>query len=234
MSVARSKIRRMSKFLSSDRRPPAHSLLSSVAGQTANPLYLPPSTDPSPRQRWDDRYATFSPDERREPTAFVAACLSHLPRQGNALDIAAGAGRHSLVLAQHGLQVDAVDISGQGLRLAQQRAIKAGLTIRFIVADLERPWLPRRNYDVILVSFFLYRPLFPLIKARLQPGGWLIYETLTIGQKFDSARQPTRSDFLLQPQELKEAFADFDLLFYDEVNQDRRATAQLLARKTAG
>ena len=80
-------------------------------------------------------------------------------------------GGTALALAQHGLQVDAVDISGQGLHLAQQRTIEAGLTpaqIRFIMADLERPWLPQRGYEVILVSFFLYRPLFPLIKERLR------------------------------------------------------------------
>jgi 2-polyprenyl-3-methyl-5-hydroxy-6-metoxy-1,4-benzoquinol methylase len=185
------------------------------------------------RQCWDDRYAAFAPQERQEPTPFVAACLSNLPRHGWALDVAAGAGRHSLALARHGLLVDAVDISCQGLRLAQQRALEAGLAIRFIVADLERPWLPRRSYDVILVSFFLYRPLFPLIKARLQPGGWLVYETLTTGQKFHSNHQPTRPDFLLQPRELQAAFADFEILFYAEANQDQRATAQLLARKAA-
>jgi tellurite methyltransferase len=186
---------------------------------------------------WDERYAAFSPDERHEPTPFVTACLPQLPRQGYALDIAAGAGRHSLALARHGLQVDAVDISGQGLRLAQQRAIEAGLTpgkqIRFILADLERPWLPRRGYEVILVSFFLYRPLFSLLKALLRPGGWLVYETLITGQDSTFTHPSARPEFLLQPQELKNAFADFEILFYAEVNPGQRATAQLLARKVA-
>jgi len=191
-------------------------------------VYRLPST-------WDERYATFAAEDRREPSPFVAACLPRLPRRGYALDIAAGAGRHTLALAQHGLRVDAVDRSRQGLYLAKQRALEAGLELGknlcLIVADLERPWLPRRDYDVILVSFFLYRPLFPLIKAQLRPGGWLVYETLTIHQTFGPDRQPARPDFLLQPQELKDAFADFELVFYDEVNQNQRATAQLLARK---
>ena len=198
----------------------------------AMPLPLPRLS--STRQRWDERYASLTSQERLEPTPFVTACLPQLPRCGYALDIAAGAGRHSLVLAQHGLRVDAVDISGQGLYLAQQRAGQAGLTsggqIRFILADLERPWLPQRRYDVVLVSFFLDRPLFPLITARLRPGGWLVYETLTIGP----GSQPSRRDFLLQPQELKQAFADFEILFYAETPQDQRPTAQLLARKVAG
>jgi tellurite methyltransferase len=200
--------------------------------------YSSPSPTFSPRQRWDDRYAAFSPDERYEPTPFVTACLPHLPQQGCALDIAAGAGRHSLALARHGLQVDAVDISSQGLHVAQQRAMAAGLTpgkqIRFIVADLEQPWLPRRDYEVILVSFFLFRPLFPLIKVRLRLGGWLIYETLTTAQDSAFAHSSARPEFLLQPQELKNAFADFEILFFAEVNSGQRATARLLARKVAG
>lgn len=186
---------------------------------------------------WDERYAAFDAEDRREPSPFVAACLPQLPRQGYALDIAAGAGRHSLALAQHGLYVDAVDMSRQGLSLVKQRAIEAGLKpgkdLCLIVADLERPWLPRREYDVILVSFFLYRPLFPMIKAQLRPGGWLVYETLTIHQTFGPDRPPARPDFLLQPQELKETFADFELLFYAESSHNQRATAQLLARKVA-
>ncbi len=196
-----------------------------------NDQQLSPSTLLAPRQRWDERYAVLSPKDRREPTFFVTACLPQLPEHGRALDVAAGAGRHSLALAQHGLQVDAVDISCHGLRLAQQRAKAAGLPICFIAADIERPWLPHRQYDLILISFFLYRPLFPLIKERLRPGGWLIYETLTIAQPVGWSDQPPHREFLLEPGELQAAFADFEILFYDETDHGKRATAQLLARK---
>ena len=37
----------------------------------------------------------------------------------------------------------------------------------------------------------------------------------------------------MEPQELKEVFADFEILFYDEADHAGRATAQLLARKGA-
>jgi 2-polyprenyl-3-methyl-5-hydroxy-6-metoxy-1,4-benzoquinol methylase len=235
----------MSKRLNKDRRPliTDHRSLSndhqrfvifeplSSIHYPLSSISSPPSTLLSPRQRWDERYAVFSPEDRREPTPFVVACLPQLPQQGKALDVAAGAGRHSLALAQHGLQVDAVDISCQGLRLAQQRAKAAGVSIRFIVADIERPWLPQRRYEVILVSFFLYRSLFPLIKERLQPGGWLIYETLTTAQQIGCGDQPIQRGFLLEPDELRAAFADFEILFYAEADHGDRTTAQLLARK---
>ncbi|HEX9926892.1 MAG TPA: class I SAM-dependent methyltransferase [Anaerolineae bacterium] len=193
------------------------------------------STHLPPRRRWDERYITLPAEARMEPTPFVTACLPKLPQQGHALDIAAGAGRHSLTLARHGLQVDAIDISWHGLRLARQRALAAhpspGRQIRFIVADVERPWLPHAGYEVILVSFFLHRPLFPLIKARLKPGGWLVYETFIAGPETSSDGHAMRRDFLLEPDELKDTFADFEIRFYAESQDRAKATAQLLAQK---
>ena len=202
-------------------------------GSFAPPAIIPRRV-PS-RRRWDHRYATLHPEARLEPTPFVASCLPKLPVRGLALDIAAGAGRHAIALARRGLQVDAVDISWQGLQMARRRASKAGLTagkqIHFIVADVERPWLPRRGYDVIVVSFFLHRPLFPLIKEQLLPGGWLVYETITIGQTSKINGQPIRRELLLKRDELREAFSDLEILFYAEDNSNNKATAQLLARK---
>jgi SAM-dependent methyltransferase len=188
-----------------------------------------------PRQRWDHRYASLPPEARIEPTPFVASCLDYFPARGRALDVAAGAGRHTIALARRGLDVDAVDISWQGLQLARQRALSAGVELveqaRFIVADIERPWLPHTQYELILISFFLHRPLFPLIKDRLRPGGWLAYETFTVGQRVSPNKRPIRRELLLKPGELKAAFSDFEILLYDEGEHNRKFTAQLLARK---
>jgi SAM-dependent methyltransferase len=133
--------------------------------------------------------------------------------------------------------VDAVDISWAGVRLTLDRAAEAGLSARVcgIVADVERPWLPQAPYEVILVSYFLYRPLFALIEQRLRPGGWLVYETFTVEQLANPRhRGSARSEFYLQPQELAEAFSGrLQVLFYDEGDHQGRQTAQLLARKPA-
>lgn len=206
-------------------------LTGSFAPSAITPERLPP------RQRWNHRYATLPLHARLKPTPFVISCLPKLPVCGRALDVAAGAGRHTIALARRGLQVDAVDISWQGLQLARQRASEAQLSpeaqVNFIVADLERPWLPRCHYDVVLVSFFLHRPLFPLIKERLLPGGRLIYETYTVEQKELSYARSMRRKFLLEHGELRRAFSDFEILFYDEGNHNDKATAQLLAEKPA-
>ncbi|HRV96209.1 MAG TPA: hypothetical protein P5526_28915 [Anaerolineae bacterium] len=57
---------------------------------------------PSPlaRNKWDRRYAGRTVEDLMEPTPFLLSCLPELPTTGLALDIAAGAGRHTLILAQ--------------------------------------------------------------------------------------------------------------------------------------
>ncbi len=191
----------------------------------------------SVRQKWDQRYAALPPAARREPTPFVTDCLPRLPTAGRALDIAAGNGRHSIALARHGLRVDAVDISCRGVQLARQFAVESGFAaaqVRFIVADVERLWLPAGQYEVVLVSYFLHRPLFELIKARLRPGGWLLYETFTLAELAKPYHQrPAKPEFYLKPQELRQAFADFEVHFYDEGDHRGKFTAQLLAQKPA-
>jgi tellurite methyltransferase len=187
-----------------------------------------------PRQKWDKRYAAMHPASNHEPTPFAQYCSRHLPETGHALDIAAGAGRHSIMLAGQGLTVDSVDISWEGLRLARQRSAAAGVgdNIQFIAANVERGWLPRRVYQVIFVSYFLYRPLLPLIKARLASGGWIVYETFTIEQLNKPYHHGSkRRELYLQPGELYNAFADFKIHHYDEGDHRNRMTAQLLARK---
>jgi tellurite methyltransferase len=183
------------------------------------------------RQRWDHRYATLEPGRRTEPLPFLSTCLRQLPARGYALDVAAGAGRNSVALAEHGLTVDAVDLAWQGLRRAVTLARQRGVRINPIVLDLSRGWLPRRGYDVVVNTFFLQRDLIPAIKAALKPGGWLVFETFTRAQ-LDITEQRVRDrSYLLKADELRQLFSDFVVLHYWEGIEENRATARLLARK---
>ncbi len=183
------------------------------------------------RQRWDQRYAAMGPDERTEPTSFLVVCLPHLPASGRALDVAAGTGRNSVALATHGLTVDAVDVSWQGLRRAMNLARQRDASINPVVLDLQRDWLPLRHYDVVVNSFFLLRDLLPAIRAALKPGGWLVFEALTLAQLEITPQHGTDRRYLLRPGELRRLFGDFAILSYWEGVEGTRATARLLARK---
>ena len=183
----------------------------------------------SDRERWDERYAILEPERRNNPTPFVTACLPHLPQRGLALDVAAGNGRHSVLLAEHGLWVDAIDISWYGLRKAMERAARHGMAIHPIVLDIQQGWLPDRQYDVVVNSFFLLRDLIPAIKAVIKPDGWLVFETFTIHQLEITPHRFRTQDHLLAPGEALRLFADFHIVQYWEGEENNKATARLLA-----
>ncbi|MFQ5576682.1 MAG: class I SAM-dependent methyltransferase [Anaerolineae bacterium] len=191
-----------------------------------NPL----RAEPLPaRTKWDRRYAQYSPTERLTANPLLTRWLPRLPRQGRALDVAAGAGRHSLALARHGLQVHAVDISWRGLRLLAQR-MEPGFPVAPVALDLQRGWLPATHYEVIVNFLFLERAIWPAIANRLARGGWLIVETFTVEQLTRPAKRHIRRDFLLEAGELREAFGFLEILHYHEGWHSSGATAQLVGR----
>lgn len=88
---------------------------------------------------WDELYA----DRLRDVPFFVAkpdeSLVSYLERglirPGRALDLGCGPGRNAIYLAGLGFDVDAVDLSEQAVRWAQERAEQAGAQVRFHCGD---------------------------------------------------------------------------------------------------
>jgi len=99
-----------------------------------------------------------------------------------------------------------------------------------ILSDIENgPWpLDGRQFDLVLVSNYLWRPLLPQIVAAVAPGGWLIYETFAQGQQ--SIGRPARAEFLLQPGELLQACEGLRVIAYE----DGFECAQTSSTETAG
>lgn len=182
------------------------------------------------RKKWDDRYSTEGGYAAKQHIApFLESWLPALPVEGFALDLAAGAGRHSIALARHGLRMRAIDISGRGLAWLKQRAAPH-LMITPVVMDLQRGWLPPEQYQVIVNFFYLERAVWPAVKTRLAPGGWFIMETFTRAQANLFKHKKIQEDFLLQPDELRAAFADLRILHYSEGLHKGKYTARLVAR----
>ena len=85
-----------------------------------------------------------------------------------------------------------------------------------VVADLENgPWpFVGRQFAAVIVTNYLWRPLFPTLLRSLQPGGVLIYETFTQGN--ETVGKPSRADFLLRPGELLELCQALRVVAFEE------------------
>jgi len=125
------------------------------------------------------------------------------------LDVACGSGRHVRWLARQGFAVTGIDRDA-----AATEPLRAVAEI--VVADLEgAPWpLPGRRFDAVVVTNYLWRPLWPALRAALVDGGVLVYETFAHGQHLIG--RPARPDFLLQPGELLQAFAGLQVVAYED------------------
>lgn len=187
------------------------------------------------RRSWDVRFRT-SDHTGREHDPFLTVLDEYralLPEHGRALDVACGAGRNAVWLAQRHWSVTGCDISLEGLRKARDLARENGVRLDLVCTDLEsappfRLEAPGK-FDLIVCFFYLERSLFPFLKKALKPGGLVIYKTYTVDQKPVSGR-PMRDAFLLKPQELLHAFQDFRVLCYQELVRGR-GVAQIVAQK---
>jgi SAM-dependent methyltransferase len=131
------------------------------------------------------------------PSPWVERFAPLVPPRGPVLDLAAGAGRHSRLFFKLGHPVTALDKDVSLLDPMQGYEI--------VQADLEdgSPWpLKGRRFAGIVVTNYLYRPLFPTLIDSLAPEGVLIYETFAHGNETYALTSPRNPEHLLQPDEL--------------------------------
>jgi SAM-dependent methyltransferase len=190
------------------------------------------------RDKWDERYRKGAYEERRHPTALLSDWIDRLPR-GRALDVACGAGRNALFLAEWGYAVDAVDISAVALERGRAEAARLGISVRWLCIDLDEDTedaLPRGPYDLIVWVRYVSRTLLSRLVPRLAPGGHVLCEQ-HLATTADVAG-PRSGAFRLDPGELRRHAAGLAIVDYREglvVDPDGRtvALAQLIAKTTA-
>jgi len=165
------------------------------------------------------------------PSLWVERWARGVPPGSRVLDVACGGGRHALLFAQRGCTVTAVD-RDRTLASAFENS-----NVKFVAADLEAaPWpLGNARFDVIVVTHYLHRPLFPMLRAALDLGGMLIYETFSAGNA--AFGRPTNPDFLLNPRELLDEFgADMHVIAFEDgfTAQPKPAMVQRIVVRNLG
>jgi len=184
------------------------------------------------RIKWNQRYAEDS-YQKNNPVTLVEDWLPRIP-VGKALDVACGAGRNAIFLAQAGYQVDAIDISSEGLNQARQKAESQGLSINWIDHDLDQAFQFDTDYDLIIVLWYVDLALITRLCDCLVTGGYLVCEEHLITDR--EVIGPTSSSYRVAPGDLREAVSGVNVLLYEESVEmnsegDQVASARVVARK---
>lgn len=188
------------------------------------------------RTAWDNIYASGG-YEKEPDEELVSLCASISP--GKALDAGAGEGRHALWLATHGWDVQAFDISTEGIANLRRQAEKHDLPVETSVGTMLDHEFPIEAFDLVVstgsaLNFFRKsetKTIIEKLKSAARPGG-LVYISLSAVD--DPAYQRHRSEAedveddsfwspktncwinAFQPGELRECFADGSVLSYAE------------------
>lgn len=115
--------------------------------------------------------------------------------------------------AEQGHAVTGIDRSPEAIRAASRMG-------EAVLADIENaPWplMHRghaRQFDAVIVTNYLWRPLFGVIAQSVAPGGVLIYETFAQGH--ETVGKPSNPDFLLRPNELLTAFKGLHIVAFED------------------
>jgi SAM-dependent methyltransferase len=120
--------------------------------------------------------------DEREAEAFLKILVEHLQINSSSkvLDLACGAGRHSIVLNELGVDVEGCDLSPNSINEAKT---KSNNSIPFFVHDMRNPL--EKKYDIILnlfTSFGYFDNLSDNLKVlnsifdALNPGGIVVID----------------------------------------------------------
>jgi ubiquinone/menaquinone biosynthesis C-methylase UbiE len=139
------------------------------------------------REYWSIRAETYDGgrghgiEKHQEQPAWLRLIEDHvgLGNGRKALDLATGTGEIAMVLDAAGFDVTGVDFAEPMLEKARSKARAAGLSIRFIMRDVEQTLEPDGAYDVLMARNLVWTLIDPAAsfaewRRLLQPGGKLL------------------------------------------------------------
>jgi 2-polyprenyl-3-methyl-5-hydroxy-6-metoxy-1,4-benzoquinol methylase len=134
----------------------------------------------------DDYQVVYKHRDKAEAENLKELVLNNIDRKkiNSVLDMACGAGRHSISFALEGFKVTAVDLSENLLKSAKQNAEKENVKIEFILSDI-RDFKPVNKFDLVLnlftsIGYFeTDKENIKVIKKAydvLNTGGWFVLD----------------------------------------------------------
>lgn len=143
------------------------------------------------------------------PSAWLQRFAPLLKPGGSVLDVACGSGRNLRWLVERGFVLTGVDRDAAALEPLRDVA-------EVVVADIEaHGWpLDGRRFDAVVITNYLWRPLWPTLIGALADGGVFIHETFAVGQQL--LGKPSRPEFLLGKGELLQACAGLRIVAFED------------------
>ncbi len=93
-------------------------------------------------EQWDSDYRKSQPplwDAGQASGELIKLVESGMIRPGRAVELGCGSGTDAIYLARLGFEVTAIDIAPTALRQAQEKALKAGVRVNWLLADVLAP-----------------------------------------------------------------------------------------------
>lgn len=180
------------------------------------------------------------------PNRFLVENLAQLP-PGKVLCLGEGEGRNAVYLAQHGLEVTAVDLAPTALAKTRRLAQQNGVRVHTILADLNDFPIAPGMWQTIL-CFFVHLPeeeralLHHRVVQGLAPGGVYLLEGFAPGQVRYGDRGPKNPAQLYNIMAIRKELAGLQIRIARELDRpldDAQpelglcAVAQVLAAKEA-
>ena len=163
----------------------------------------------------------------RSPDSWLQKNTHFLAPGTTVLDLACGSGRNARYLLSLGFHVTCIDIQIEALADLESHS-----RCSVIQTDLEGDDLQpiKTRFGGIIVTNYLYRPLFPHLVEALEEGGVLIYKTFMEGN--EAFGRPRNPDFLLKKDELLKVFSkELDVLAFEQGLEDPPAMTQRICAR---
>lgn len=160
------------------------------------------------------------------PSPWVVRFAPLVIAGGSVLDLACGGGRHGRLFLENRHPVTLLDRDLSGVADLRDQA-------ELIDADIESgpwPFEDGRQFDAVVVTNYLWRPLTAPLLATVKAGGLLIYETFMAGNgRFG---KPSNPNFLLKPHELLDWCRDgFDIRAFEQGEEANAVRQRICAVK---
>jgi SAM-dependent methyltransferase len=164
------------------------------------------------------------------PSDWIRRWTHLVPPGAPVLDVACGGGRHLRWFHDRGHPVTGIDRAPEARSAAREFG-------EAIDADLEygSAWpLPGRQFGAVVVTNYLWRPIFPALQDSVAPGGVLLYETFALGN--ETVGRPARPEFLLAPGELLRLVDRLRVVAYEDgfLEQPLRYVQRIAAVRPTG